>query len=127
MTHSADTNSATKVVEHALRKDTSGGSDHFEITLKFVLAAQLSGDINAEELQVIDAIATASQAVVPLDSTPTAAGILNSTVDTSQKVVTEIQTFNNTWGVLLKRMELFNKIVADIAQVFCTAFNFRVF
>jgi hypothetical protein len=31
--------------------------------------------------------------------------------------VIELQTFETTWNVLLRRVELFNKIVADIAQV----------
>ena len=103
------------MVEHALRND---GSDRFEITLKFTLVAPPREDVNAEELQAKGAITTASQAVVPVGATPTAVRVLNSAADTSQKVVTEVQTFGNTWGVLLKRMELFNKIVADIAQVF---------
>ena len=39
-------------------------------------------------------------------------------VDTGTDVVTETQTLETTWGVLLQRMELFNKIVDGIAQVF---------
>ena len=101
-----------------MRSDSADGSDRFEITLKFTLVAPPSEDVNADELQAADAIATASQAIVPLGATPAVIGVLNSTVDTSQKVVSEIQTFDNTWGVLLKRIELFNNIVTDIAQVF---------
>ena len=101
-----------------MRNDSADGPDHFEITLKFTLVAPPREDVNAEELQAVDAVATAIQAVVPLGATSAVVEVLNSAVDTSQKVVTEIQTFDNTWGVLLKRMELFNKIVADIAKVF---------
>ena len=101
-----------------MRSDSADGSDRFKFALKFTLVAPPSEDVNAEELQAADAIATASQAIVPLGATPAVVGVLNSAVDTSQKVVSEIQTFDNTWGVLLKRIELFNKIVTDIAQVF---------
>ena len=103
------------MLEHTLRNDHS---DRFEVTLKFTLVAPPREDVNADELQAIDAVATASQAVVPLGATPTTVGVLSLAVDASQKVVAEIQTFDSTWGVLLKRMELFNKIVTDIAQVF---------
>ena len=101
-----------------MRSDSADGSDRFDFALKFTLVAPPSEDVNADELQVVDALATASRAIVPLGATPVVVGILHSTVDTSQKVVTEIQTFDNTWGVLLKRMKLFNEIVTDIAQVF---------
>lgn len=54
--------------EEKLEKDTSDGSDHSEMTIKFAL-------------------------------------------------VVEEKTFENTWSALLKRIELFNRIVADIAEV----------
>ena len=106
------------MIEHTLRNDSADGPDHFEITLKFTFDAQPHGDGNADERQATEAVATASRSVMPLGSTPAVVGLLNSVVDTGTKVTTKIQTFNNTWGILLKRMELFNKIVTDIAQVF---------
>jgi len=106
------------VFEDALRKDTSDGSDLSEITIKFALAAESCTDVNADERQASDAVAAATAAVIPLSSTPAAVGLLGSAVDTTTKISTEVQTFGTTWDVLLQRMELFNKIVAGIAQVF---------
>ena len=54
--------------EEKLEKDTSDGSDHSEMTIKFAL-------------------------------------------------VVEEKTFKNTWSALLKKIELLNQIVADIAEV----------
>ena len=44
-------------------------------------------------------------------------GLSGSVVDTSTNVVTNVQTFDTTWSILLQRMGLFNKIVTAIAQV----------
>ena len=102
----------------ALRRNTSDGSDLPEITIKFALAAEPRADINADERQASDAVAVATAAVNPLGPTPAVVDHLSSAVDTSTCILTEAQTFETTWGVLLQRMDLFNKIVADIAQVF---------
>lgn len=113
-----DVNFAIKVLEHPLRRDTSDGSNQSEITIKFALAAQPRGDVKADERQATDAIAEASQAVLPpLGSASAAVGLFASAVSISTNVATVIQTFDNTWGLLMKRMELFNRIVAGIAQV----------
>ena len=115
ITWPTDTNSPIKVLEDAL--DPPDGSDLLGITIKLVLAAEQRGDVNADERQAINAV-TRATAVNPLTSTPPAVGLLSSAVDTGTNVVTEVQTFETTWGVLLHRMELFNKIVDGIAQVF---------
>ena len=52
-----------------------------------------------------------------LGSTQAIAGLLASSVDVGTTIVTEVQTFETTWGVLLLRLELFNKIVTDTAAV----------
>ena len=104
--------------EDNLRKDTSDGSDLSGITVKFVLAAELRADANADERQAADAVAAAAAAVNSLSLTPPAVDLLGSAVDTSTHVVTEVKTFDTTWGVLLHKMELFNNIVAGIAEVF---------
>ncbi|KAI9460420.1 hypothetical protein HD554DRAFT_1583893 [Boletus coccyginus] len=105
------------VFEKDFRKDTSDGSDLSGITIKFALAAELRADASADECQAADAVAAATAAVNPLSLTPPAVGLLGSAVDTSTHVLTEVQTFDTTWGVLLQRMELFNKIVAGIAEI----------
>ena len=108
-----------KVLEDTLHvgKDTPDGSDLSGITIKFALVAEPRGDVSADERQATDAV-TRATAVNPLNFTPAAAGFLSSTVDTGTNVLTEVQTFETTWGVLMQRMELFNKIVYGIAKVF---------
>ena len=103
--------------EHALRGDSSDGSNLSEITIKFALAAEPRADVNADERQASDAVAAATAVINPLSSTPAAVGLLGSAVDTTAKISTELQTFETTWDVLLQRMELFNKIVGGIVQV----------
>ena len=116
ITCSTDASSAIKVLEDTLRKDTPDGADALAgITIKFALAAESRGDVNADERQATDAV---TRVVNPLSSTPLAVGLLGSAVDTGTNVVTKAQAFEATWGVLLQRMELFNKIVDGIAQVF---------
>ena len=110
-----DAISAIKVLEYTFR-DKSGLPG---LTIKFALATEPHADIGADERQATDAVTRATEAVVPLSSTPTAIELLTSVVDASTSVVTEAQTFETTWGVLLQRMELFNKIVTDITQVSC--------
>ena len=116
---STNVSPATKVLEDILRKDTSDASDRSEIIIKFAFATAPHGDVSADTRQATDAVTTASEAISPLSSTPAAVGHLSSTVDTGVYVASEIQTFETTWDVLLKRMKLFNEIVADIAQVSC--------
>ncbi|KAG6382047.1 hypothetical protein JVT61DRAFT_683 [Boletus reticuloceps] len=115
MSCSTDASPAIKVLESTLGKDTSDAG----IALKFALSAESRGNSNAEERQVIDAVAGASEAIDPLNSTPAAAGLPSSAVDAGTNITTGTQTFETTWGVLLQRMELFNKIVTGIAQVLC--------
>ena len=85
--------------------------------IKFTFAAQPREGANADQLQATAAVNQANEAIATLSSTPAAADLLASAVDTGATAVTEIQTFETTWSVLLKRLELFNKIVTDIAAV----------
>ena len=110
-----DTVAMIKVFEENLGKDTIDGSDPSGMTIKFAVSSE---SINADELQASDAVTKANEGVSALGSTPPVVGPMNSAVDTATNVVTRVQTFENTWGVLLQRMKLFNKIVAGIAQVF---------
>jgi len=105
------------VLEYTFRNIAPDGADLPGPTIKFALAAKPRADIDADERQATDAVVRATEAVNPFSSTP-AIEVLTSAVDASTNVVTEVQTFETTWGVLLQRMELFNKIVTDIAQVF---------
>ena len=106
--------------EDSLPKDTSDEADLSWITLKFVLATEPRGDATAEERQASDAVARATDAMNLFGSTPTAARLLDSAVDKGTNVITKVKTFENTntWGILLQRIELFDKIVSDISQVF---------
>ncbi|KAF8548063.1 hypothetical protein OG21DRAFT_1607113 [Imleria badia] len=105
------------VLEATLDKDTPDESDRLRIAIKFALAAEeLRGDVNADERQATDAVTRATETVSALGSTPAVVDRLNSAVDTGNKVANEVQAFQT----LLKRMELFNTIVTDIAQVFGT-------
>ena len=115
ITWSTDASSVIKVLEDALH--TPDGPDLSAITIKFALAVEPRGNVNADERQATDAV-TRVTAVNPLSSTSAAVGLLSSAVDIGTNIVTEVQTFETTWGVLLQRMELFNKIVDGVAQVF---------
>ena len=110
-----DPNSLIKVLEDDLR--SLNGSKLSGITIKFALTAEPRGDGSADECQATNAVPRAT-AVDPLSSTPAAVGLLSLVADTGTNVMTEVQTFETTWGVLLQRMELFNKIVDGFAQVF---------
>ena len=119
MVYSTDAISVTKVLEVPLPKDTSDGQIHSSgITIKFALAAELRGDIGADELQATDAVNRATEIVSALGPTPQIVGLADSAINTGANVVTELQAFEGTWGVLLQRMALFDKIVAGIAEVF---------
>jgi len=107
-----------KVLEYTFRNVTSDKSDLPGLTIQFALVAERRSDIDADERQATDAAAGATAAVNPLNSTPAAIELLSSAVDVGTNVVTEVQTFESTWDVLLQRIELFDRIVTDIAQVF---------
>ncbi|KAG8219236.1 hypothetical protein J3R82DRAFT_74 [Butyriboletus roseoflavus] len=105
------------VLEETLRKDSPDGSVVSGITIKFAFASEPRRDANADQRQATDAVTRATEVVGTLGPTPAVVGLLSSAVDAGTNVVTEVQTFETTWGVLLQRMELFNKIVTDIAQI----------
>lgn len=108
----------TKVLEEPLDKDTSDGQmDSSGVKIKFALTAETRGGIDADELQATDAVNRATEVLGALGATPQTVGLVNSAVNAGTNVVTEVQTFENTWGVLLQRMASFNKTVAGIAQV----------
>ena len=103
--------------EENLDKDTSDGPDLLGMSIKFVLAADSRESASVARLQATDVVTQATEGASAFGSTPRTVGCTTSAVDTTTNVVTEGQTFENTWNVLLERMELLSKIVADIAQV----------
>ena len=105
------------MLEVPLGGGTSAAPERSEITIKFAFAAEACGNVNASELRATDAVKTGTEAVSVLRPTPQIVGQVDSAINTGNKVVTELQTFENTWNVLLQRMALFNKIVAGIAEV----------
>ena len=113
---SADAIGMVKVLEVIIGPDPSDGSDLSGSTIKFALAAEPRADVNSDERQAVVAVTMASEMATAL-SAPAVVEASSSAIDTATKVVTELQTFETTWDVLLRRVELFNKIVADVAQV----------
>ena len=103
--------------EENLDKDTSDGSDLSGMTIKFVFAADSRESTSVAELQATDVVALATERISAFGPTPRTVGFTTSAVDTTTNSVTEVQAFANMWNVLLERMELLSKIVADIAQV----------
>ena len=105
--------------EENLDKDTPDGPDLLGMSIKFVLAADSRESASVAGLQATDVVTQATEGASAFGSTPRTVGFTTSAVDTTTNVVTEGQTFANVWNVLLERMELLSKIVADIAEVFC--------
>ena len=97
--------------------EASDAHNHSGITIKFALAVEARGDVNANELQATDAVNQAKEAISALRPAPRIVGQADSAIGSGTQVATELQTFENTWNVLLKRMYLFNKIVAGVAEV----------
>lgn len=119
--YSTDAISVIKVLEVPLPKDTSDEQIHSSgLTIKFALTTEMREDISVDELQATDAVSRATEMASLLAPTPQIASLADSTISTSTSVATKLQTFENTWGVLLQRMALFNKIVAGIAEVCAT-------
>lgn len=107
------------MLEVPLPKDTSDGQIHSSgIMIKFALTVEARGDIDAEELQATDAVDRATEMVSALSPTPQIVDLADPEINAGTNVATRLQTFENTWGVLLQRMALFNKIAAGIAEVF---------
>ena len=105
------------MLEVPLGGGTSAAPELSEITIKFAFDTEPCGNVNANELQATDAIKSATETVSVLRPTPQIVEQADSAIGTVTKVATELQTFENTWSVLLQRMALFNKIVAGIAEV----------
>ena len=105
------------VLEVPLGGGTPDPSEHSGITIKFMLAVKAHGDVNANELQVTDAVNRATEAISALSPTPQIVGQVDSAIGTGTKVATELQTFENAWDVLLNRMDLFDQIMAGVAEV----------
>ena len=100
-----------------LRENISHAPERSGITIKFAFVVEARGDVNINELQASDAVNRATEAISALHPTPQIVGQVDSAIGTVTQVTTELQTFENTWNVLLKRMALFNKIVAGVAEV----------
>ena len=96
---------------------TSNAPEHLGITIKFALAVETRGDAEANKLQATDAVKKATAAISAFCPTPQIVGQVDLVIGTSTQVATQLQTFENTWNVLLTRMALFNKIVGGIAEV----------
>ena len=96
---------------------TSDPPESSRITIRFALAVEACGDVNANELQATDAVKRATEATSAFRPDPRIVGQVDSAIGTGTQLATEVQTFENTWNVLLERMALFNTIVAGVAEV----------
>jgi hypothetical protein len=105
------------VLEIPLGEGTSNASVRSGIMIKFALTAELRGVANVNEQQATDAVIRATEAISAFRPTPQIVGQVVSAIGVGTNVATELQTFENTWSILLKRMDSFNKIVAGIAEV----------
>ena len=117
MEYSTDAIVAIKVFEENLGGSTSDRSGRSGTTLKFTLTVESPERGSADDLQAADAVAKAAEGVRAVGPMSRYLALMRSAVGTITNGATQVQTFDNTWGVLLERMELFNRIVADIAQV----------
>jgi hypothetical protein len=105
------------VLEVPLSGGTSDPPERSGITIKPALTVEARGDIDANERRVTDAVKQATEAISTLRPTAQIVGNVVSAIGIGKNVATELQTFENTWNVLLKRMDIFNKIVGGIAEV----------
>ena len=106
------------MLEVPLGGGTSGPPRSSGITIEFALAVEARGDVNENELQATDAVNWATKASGTLRPTAQIVGQVDSAIGTGTRVATELQNFENIWNVLLKRMALFNKIVAGVVEVY---------
>ena len=109
--------SPIKVLKVPLGGGTSDPLERSGITIKFTLAIEAHGDVNATELQAPDAVNRAMEPISVLRPAPRMVGQVDSAIGTGTQATTELQAFENAWDVLLNRMALFNQIVAGIAEV----------
>ena len=124
---STDAIAAIKVFEENLGRNTSDRSGLSGTTLKFTLTDKSPEGANADDLRAGDAVAQAAEGITAVGRIPRPVDLASSAVDITANAVAEVQTFDDTWGVLLDRMTLFNRIVTDIAQVLgirCLVFLF---
>ena len=95
--------------QHIVLKVPLGGGTSDPPERSRIAIKRARGDVDANELQVTDAVTQATA--------PQIVGNVVSAISTGTQVATELQTFESTSDVLLKRMDLFNKIVAGTAEV----------
>jgi hypothetical protein len=99
------------VLELPLGGGSSNAPVRSGIMIKFTFTAEPHGDTNANELQATDAIIRATATVSALRPTPQIVGQVDLVIGTGAQVATEVQTFENTWNVLLQQaIDLFEYI-----------------
>ena len=104
------------VIEVPLDDATSSATQPSRIVIKLSLATTPQGETKADELQAAEATKRAMEEVGALGA-PQIVTQVDLAISTGADIATGLQTFENTWGVLLQRMATFNKIVAGIAEV----------
>ena len=104
--------------EAPLGGGTSDAAKRSVITIKFAVAAEPRGDVNANEFQATNTVEGPTETVSAPRSTLQIVGQVDSAIGAGTNITTEVQIFENTWNVLLQRMTLFNNIVSGIAEVF---------
>ena len=103
---STDAIAAIKVFEENLGGNTSGQSSLMGTILKFTLTAESPMGGNANKLQAANVVAETTKGVSTVSPISRFVDLTISVVDTTTNVITKVQTFNNTWSILLERIEL---------------------
>ncbi|KAG6374155.1 hypothetical protein JVT61DRAFT_4803 [Boletus reticuloceps] len=104
------------VLEATLRKDSPDGPDLSGIAIKFTLTAEPREEANVDERQATDAV-TLAEPTVSSHGSPAIVDTLVPVVNVDTDIITTVQTHETTLGVLLRRMEIFNRIVDGIAEI----------
>ena len=113
---SADAIAMVKVLEATIGPDPSDEPDLSGNTIMFALAAEPRTEVDSDERQAVGTVTMATEMATAL-RTPAIVEPSSSAVDAATNAVIGLQTFETTWDVLLRRVEFFNKIVVDVAQV----------
>jgi len=89
------------VLEVPLGGDTSDPPERSGITIKFMLAVEALGDVNANELQATDAVNRATEAINALRPAPQIVGQVDSAIGTGTQVATEIHPYTSSaWSAI---------------------------
>jgi hypothetical protein len=107
------------VVTRELCKYDSRGNQHkTQIVIEFTIAAiSKASNADASELNMEEATAQGKDALDNMKLAPSILEPIQSAVDTSVGVVTNVNSLSNAWGPFLQKVQILTKLVDGIAQV----------